>query len=51
MGKMVEVEIYETGKHFVRGRLVENSEVISPGLSEPLPKGVVSGAPEITVSN
>ncbi|XP_057303648.1 threonylcarbamoyladenosine tRNA methylthiotransferase-like [Hydractinia symbiolongicarpus] len=48
MGKMVEVEIYETGKHFVKGRLVENSEVISPGLSEPLPKGVVSGAPEIT---
>ena len=43
MGKMVEVEIYETGKHFMKGRLADNSEIISPGLKDPLEKGVVSG--------
>merc|ERR1719427_1116442 len=45
MGKMVTVEIYETGKHFMKGRIVENAEVVTPGLKAPLPKGVVSGAP------
>lgn len=48
MGKMVTVEIYETGKHFMKGHLVDNSEVISPGLKQPLPKGIVSGVPELT---
>jgi len=43
MGKMVEVEIYETGKHFLKANLVNNSEIISPGLTDPLTKGVVSG--------
>lgn len=43
MGKLVEVEIYETGKHFIKGRLVNNSEVISPGLRTPLTKGAISG--------
>jgi len=43
MGKMVEVEIYETGKHFMKGHLVDNSEVVSPGLKSALPKGTVSG--------
>jgi len=43
MGKMVEVEIYETGKHFMKGQLVNNSEVFSPGLKNALPKGIVSG--------
>ncbi|XP_047139175.1 threonylcarbamoyladenosine tRNA methylthiotransferase isoform X1 [Hydra vulgaris] len=43
MGKLVEVEIYETGKHFIKGRLVNNSEVISPGLRTPLAKGAISG--------
>ena len=43
MGKLVEVEIYETGKHFLKGRLVNNSEVISPGLRNPLTKGKISG--------
>ena len=40
---MVEVEIYDTGKHFLKGRLVDNSEIISPGLNRPLTKGAVSG--------
>lgn len=43
MGKMVEVEIYATGKHFLKARLVDNSEIISPGWNEPLSKGAVSG--------
>ena len=44
MGKMVEVEIFETGKHFMKGKLVDNSEIINPGLKSPLLKGEVSGA-------
>lgn len=43
MGKMVHVEIYETGKHFMKSRLVENSEIVTPGLNAPLQKGEVSG--------
>merc|ERR1711890_108633 len=43
MGKMVTVEIYETGKHFMKGRLVDNCEVISPGSKNPFPMGIVSG--------
>lgn len=43
---MVEVEIYDTGKHFLKGRLVDNSEIISPGLNRPLTKGAVSGFKE-----
>lgn len=44
MGKMVTVEIYETGKHFMKGKIVQNSEVITPGLKMPLAKGEISGA-------
>ena len=44
MGKMVEVEIYETGKHFLKGKIMKNTEIKSPGLTNPLPKGEVSGA-------
>lgn len=47
MGKMVEVEIYETGKHFMKGHLVDNSEVVSPGLKGALPKGAVSGVSDL----
>merc|ERR1711973_369595 len=44
MGKMVTVEIYETGKHFMKGKIVQDAEVVAPGLKNPLPKGTVSGA-------
>ncbi|XP_018618500.1 threonylcarbamoyladenosine tRNA methylthiotransferase [Scleropages formosus] len=44
-GKMVEVEIYETGKHFMKGRPVEDSEVFTPSIAQPLRKGEVSGLP------
>nr|CAB3229500.1 threonylcarbamoyladenosine tRNA methylthiotransferase [Phallusia mammillata] len=41
MGKMFEVDIIETGKHYLRGRRV--AEVSSPNSTSPLPKGCVSG--------
>ena len=43
MGKMVEVQITSAGEHFQIGKVVKNSEICSPGLVEPLPKGMVSG--------
>lgn len=43
MGKMVQVEITSAGEHFQMARVLRDSEVHSPGLVEPLPKGAVSG--------
>lgn len=43
MGKMVQVQITSAGEHFQMARVLHDSEVHSPGLVEPLPKGVVSG--------
>ncbi|XP_042560231.1 threonylcarbamoyladenosine tRNA methylthiotransferase-like, partial [Clupea harengus] len=42
-GKMIEVDIYETGKHYMKGRLVEDSPVITPSIAQPLQRGEVSG--------
>ena len=44
LGKMVEVEIIETGKHFLKASLL--GDMYTPSIAEPLPKGKVSGAPE-----
>lgn len=41
---MVQVEIVETGKHFMKGKPIETLAPIKPGLTTPLPKGVISGA-------
>lgn len=43
MGKMVQVEITSAGEHFQMARVLRHTEVRSPGLVEPLPKGAVSG--------
>ncbi|KAH0506758.1 Threonylcarbamoyladenosine tRNA methylthiotransferase, partial [Microtus ochrogaster] len=43
MGKMVEVDIYESGKHFLKGRPVSNTKIYTPSISKPLAKGEVSG--------
>ncbi|XP_060229095.1 threonylcarbamoyladenosine tRNA methylthiotransferase isoform X3 [Meriones unguiculatus] len=43
MGKMVEVDIYESGKHFLKGQPVSDSRVYTPSISKPLAKGEVSG--------
>ncbi|XP_041962889.1 threonylcarbamoyladenosine tRNA methylthiotransferase isoform X1 [Alosa sapidissima] len=42
-GKMVEVDIYETGKHYLKGQLVEESPVFTPSITQPLQPGEVSG--------
>lgn len=41
MGKMVQVEVTETGKHFLKSKIVE--VIKEPGLTKPLEKGAVSG--------
>lgn len=43
MGKMVEVDIYESGKHFLKGRPISNTKIYTPSISKPLAKGEVSG--------
>ncbi|XP_035386829.1 threonylcarbamoyladenosine tRNA methylthiotransferase isoform X1 [Electrophorus electricus] len=42
-GQMITVDIYDSGKHFMRGRMVKDTAVISPSISRPLQKGEVSG--------
>ncbi|XP_062847878.1 threonylcarbamoyladenosine tRNA methylthiotransferase [Trichomycterus rosablanca] len=42
-GKMIEVVIYEAGKHFMRGRPVEDATIVTPSISQPLQKGEISG--------
>ncbi|NXC82235.1 CDKAL methylthiotransferase, partial [Cercotrichas coryphoeus] len=46
MGKMVEVNIYEAGKHFMKGQPVSDARVHTASISRPLPKGEVSGLTE-----
>uniref|UniRef100_A0A8D1Y3H4 tRNA-t(6)A37 methylthiotransferase n=1 Tax=Sus scrofa TaxID=9823 RepID=A0A8D1Y3H4_PIG len=46
MGKMVEVDIYESGKHFMKGQPVSDAKVYTPSISKPLAKGEVSGLTE-----
>ncbi|XP_041358083.1 threonylcarbamoyladenosine tRNA methylthiotransferase-like [Gigantopelta aegis] len=43
MGKMFEVEIMETGKHFLKGRQLSKSSAVRPDVPPPLKKGEVSG--------
>ncbi|MPC15348.1 threonylcarbamoyladenosine tRNA methylthiotransferase-like [Portunus trituberculatus] len=43
LGKLVEVEIMETGKHYMRGRPIHTSRPKPPSSAEPLARGVVSG--------
>ncbi|XP_027265116.1 threonylcarbamoyladenosine tRNA methylthiotransferase isoform X3 [Cricetulus griseus] len=43
MGKMVEVDIYESGKHFLKGQPVLDTKIYTPSISKPLAKGEVSG--------
>ncbi|XP_016063980.1 PREDICTED: threonylcarbamoyladenosine tRNA methylthiotransferase-like [Miniopterus natalensis] len=48
MGKMVEVDIYESGKHFMKGQPVADARVYTPSISKPLAKGEVSGLTEVS---
>nr|XP_027307014.1 threonylcarbamoyladenosine tRNA methylthiotransferase isoform X2 [Anas platyrhynchos] len=47
MGKMVEVNIYEAGKHFMKGQPVSDARVYTASITRPLAKGEVSGLTEI----
>ena len=42
----MEVEVIETGKHFMKSKLVEASSITEPGLVKPFEKGEVSGLPK-----
>lgn len=46
-GKMIEVDIYEAGKHFTKGRPVEDSRPFTPSIAAPLQKGEVSGLTQV----
>ncbi|XP_056142958.1 threonylcarbamoyladenosine tRNA methylthiotransferase [Lampris incognitus] len=42
-GKMIEVDIYEAGKHFLKGQPVDDCEPFTPSIATPLQNGQVSG--------
>lgn len=44
---MIEVDIYEAGKHFLKGRPVEDSKPFTPSITAPLQKGEVSGLMQV----
>lgn len=48
MGKMIEVDIYESGKHFMKGQPVSDAKVYTPSINKPLAKGEVSGLTEVS---
>lgn len=48
MGKMVEVNIYEAGKHFMKGQPVSDARVYTASITRPLAKGEVSGLKEVS---
>lgn len=45
---MIEVDIYETGKHFMKGQPIEAGEVFTPSIALPLKKGEVSGLTQVS---
>ena len=47
MGKIVEVVITETGKHFLKGKVLKDNPVHTPSIAPPLAKGVVSGVKQV----
>lgn len=46
MGKLVRVKIVETGKHFLKGKVLSKEEITHPSVPPPLKKGQVSGVSE-----
>lgn len=51
MGKMLEVDIVETGKHFLKGQVVDDKLPERPAtVPPPLKPGQVSGVPKMMVS-
>ncbi|XP_038567823.1 threonylcarbamoyladenosine tRNA methylthiotransferase isoform X1 [Micropterus salmoides] len=50
-GKMIEVYIYEAGKHFLKGQPIEDSKPFTPSIAAPLQKGEVSGLMQEQMAN
>lgn len=48
LGKMLEVVIIETGKHFLKAKILKDGDMYTPSIAEPLPKGHVSGVQTIS---
>lgn len=48
-GKMIEVDIYEAGKHYMKGRPAEDAQVFTASIAQPLQKGQVSGLPQVSL--
>lgn len=46
LGKLVQVKITETGKHFMKCTLTKN--IVRPDVPLPLKKGQVSGVPQVS---
>ncbi|XP_069763973.1 threonylcarbamoyladenosine tRNA methylthiotransferase isoform X2 [Narcine bancroftii] len=46
LGKMIEVDIYEAGKHFMKGKPADNGKIHTPSIVRPLLKGEISGLTE-----
>ncbi|XP_059801442.1 threonylcarbamoyladenosine tRNA methylthiotransferase isoform X3 [Hypanus sabinus] len=46
LGKMIEVDIYEAGKHFMKGKPADNGKIHTPSIVTPLLKGEISGLTE-----
>ncbi|XP_072417014.1 threonylcarbamoyladenosine tRNA methylthiotransferase [Chiloscyllium punctatum] len=46
LGKMIEVDIYEAGKHFMKGKPAQNGKIYTPSIVKPLLRGAVSGTME-----
>ncbi|XP_069128029.1 threonylcarbamoyladenosine tRNA methylthiotransferase-like [Argopecten irradians] len=51
MGKLVRVQIVETGKHFLKGKVLSKEEIMHPSVPPPLKKGQVSGVPSSEQEN
>ncbi|KAL7648424.1 UNVERIFIED_CONTAM: hypothetical protein RMT77_000330 [Armadillidium vulgare] len=43
LGKLIDVKIVETGKHYLKGNPLEFSPLLQPGICSPMQKGTISG--------
>lgn len=50
MGKMLVVEIYETGKFFLKGKIVTDCDIKSPAVGDRVSQGTVTGVPNVELT-